>query len=147
MIVSYDIDGVLAEGPPPSEKKWGRMNKYERIDRKRFLVNWYKEAKPLLVPVETNFYAVSARKFEADVYAATKEWLEHYYPNRVIGIFLLEGSRSVVNAATFKASVLLEHNVQKHYEDNKKVLKLMKELNPNVEYYFWKDGMNGPVRY
>jgi hypothetical protein len=147
MIVSYDIDGVLAEGPPPSEKKWGRMNKYERIDRKRFLVNWYKEAKPLLVPVETNFYAVSARKFEADVYATTKEWLEHYYPNRVIGIFLLEGSRSVVNAATFKASVLLEHNVQKHYEDNKKVLKLMKELNPNVEYYFWKDGMNGPVRY
>ena len=32
VIVSYDIDGVLAEGPPPSEKKWGRMKKDERVN-------------------------------------------------------------------------------------------------------------------
>ena len=147
MIVSYDIDGVLAEGPPPSEKKWGRMNGEERKDRKKFLVEWYRNAKPLLVPKEPFFFAVSARKFEGEVYAATKKWLDHYYPNRVVEIYLMEGSRSVVNAATFKANIMIKENVQIHYEDNKPVLKIMKQLAPDVQYYFWKKGMEEPTEY
>jgi hypothetical protein len=147
MIVSYDIDGVLAEGPPPSDKKWGRMNKYERADRKRFLVKWYRNAAPLLVPKEPYFIAVSARKYEGEVYAATKLWLDHYYPNRVVDIFLLEKSRSVINAANFKAEVMIRENVLIHYEDNKPVLNIMKKLAPNVMYYFWKKGMQEPIEY
>jgi hypothetical protein len=147
MIVSYDIDGVLAEGPPPSEKKWGRMNKYERLDRKRFLVEWYRIAKPLLVPEDHFFFAVSARKNEGEVYAATKKWLDFYYPGRVVDIYLLEGSRSVANAAAFKADVIKRNGVQIHYEDNKKVLKLMKLMVPEVKYFFWEKGMVTPVEY
>ena len=83
MIVSYDIDGVLAEGPPPSEKKWGRMNKYERMERKRFLIDWYKYADPLYEPLDPFFFAVSARKNEYEVYHATKQWLDKYFSQGV----------------------------------------------------------------
>ena len=147
VIVSYDIDGVLAEGPPPSEKKWGRMNKQERQDRKNYLVWWYANAEPLLSPKEPYFFAVSARKFEPDVYAATKQWLDNHFDNRVVDIFLLDKSRSVANAAAFKVDVLKRNGVQIHYEDNKKVLKLMKLMLPNVEYYFWEKGMADPVLF
>ena len=34
MIVSYDMDGVLALNPPPNIKKWGHMNGAERKARK-----------------------------------------------------------------------------------------------------------------
>ena len=144
MIVSYDIDGVLAEGPPPSEKKWGRMNRYERNQRKEFLVQWYRNAAPLLVPTEPKFYAVSARKLDPYVYTATEMWLDKHYPGRVIELFLMKEGRTVINAAKFKSEVLADCNVEIHYEDNKKVLKLMKETNPNIQYYFWKQGMEKP---
>ena len=144
MIVSYDIDGVLAEGPPPSEKKWGRMNGYERNQRKEFLVEWYRNASPLLVPSEEKFYAVSARKNDSYVYTATQMWLDKHYPNRVIELFLMRDARTVVNAANFKSSVLASKNVQIHYEDNKKVLKLMKQNNPDIKYFFWEKGMSEP---
>lgn len=145
MIVSYDIDGVLAEGPPPSEKKWGRMNKYERNARKEFLVDWYRNATPLLEPTVEKFYAVSARKNEPYVYTATQMWLEKYYPNRVIELFLMEDARTVINAANFKSKIIELKKVQVHYEDNKKVLKIMKQNNPNVDYYFWQKGMVEPI--
>ena len=62
MIVSYDIDGVLAQQPPPNEKKWGLMNGVERNARKEFLNNWYASANKLLNPKEETFYAISASK-------------------------------------------------------------------------------------
>jgi hypothetical protein len=145
--VSYDIDGVLAEGPPPSEKKWGRMNKQERDERKNKLVYYYRNAKKLLEPKEPFFIAVSARKFEPEVYKATKLWLDENFGKRVVDIFLLDKSRSVANAAAFKVSILKSHGVQIHYEDNKKVLKLMKLMLPDVQYYFWKEGMESPLLY
>ena len=147
MIVSYDIDGVLAEGPPPSEKKWGRMNKQEREERKRKLVYYYRNARKLLEPEEPFFIAVSARKFEPDVYAATKLWMDEHFGKRVVDIYLLDKSRSVANAAAFKVSILKANGVQIHYEDNKKVLKLMKMMHPDVQYYFWKEGMEKPLLY
>jgi hypothetical protein len=111
------------------------------------LVEWYRNATPLLVPKDFRFIAVSARKNEGEVYAATKHWLEQYYPGRVVDLYLLETSRSVINAATFKANIMIKENVQIHYEDNKPVLKIMKQLAPNVQYYFWKKGMQEPVEY
>jgi hypothetical protein len=46
MIVSYDMDGVLALNPPPNIKKWGHMNGDERRARKEFLYDWYNSAEP-----------------------------------------------------------------------------------------------------
>lgn len=148
MIVSYDIDGVLAEQPPPSQTKWGKMNGEQRRERKRFLVDWYKNATPLLSPKEQEFYAISARKLEPSVYDATERWLEAHYPNRVLNVYLLNDSRTVENAAKFKSDIILECNIQRHYEDNKKVLKIMrKHLPANIELFFWEKGMGDPVRY
>lgn len=148
MIVSYDIDGVLAEQPPPSSIKWGKMNGEQRKERKRFLVNWYKTATPLLFPKEQEFYAISARKLEPAVYDATENWLQTHYPDRVLNVYLLNNSRTVENAAKFKSNIIIDCGIERHYEDNKKVLKLMKKLLPeNVELFFWEKGMEDPVLY
>ena len=148
MIVSYDIDGVLAEKPPQSDQKWGKMNGEQRRDRKNFLVDWYKNATPLIQPKEDKFYAISARKLEPNVCSATEQWLNAHYPNRVLDFFLLNESRTVENAAKFKASIVCELGIKRHYEDNKKVLKAMKKLIPSdVELFFWESGMGDPVPY
>jgi len=52
MIVSYDIDGVLAAQPPQCEIKWGKMNGVQRKARKDFLYDWYENAEKLIEPVE-----------------------------------------------------------------------------------------------
>jgi hypothetical protein len=146
--VSYDIDGVLADKPPPSDQKWGKMNGEQRRGRKNFLVDWYKNATPLIQPKEDKFYAISARKLEPNVCAATEQWLNAHYPNRVLDFFLLNESRTVENAAKFKAGIVRELGIERHYEDNKKVLKAMKKLIPSdVELFFWESGMGDPVPY
>jgi hypothetical protein len=148
MIVSYDIDGVLAGQPPPNEKKWGRMNGTERKARKEFLIDWYTNAEKLIEPAETTFHAISARKREPRVYEATKNWLNIYYPERVISFHLLGVSRSVANVVVYKASKVLELGVARHYEDNKKVLRGMRKILPNeIELYFWEKGMGSPIPY
>jgi hypothetical protein len=146
--VSYDIDGVLADKPPPSDQKWGKMNGEQRRERKNFLVDWYKNATPLIQPKEDKFYAISARKLEPNVCDATEQWLNVHYPNRVLDFFLLNESRTVENAAKFKAGIVRELGIERHYEDNKKVLRAMKKLIPSdVELFFWESGMGDPVPY
>ena len=148
MIVSYDIDGVLAAQPPPNEKKWGRMNGAERKARKEFLIDWYTNAEKLIEPAETTFHAISARKNEPRVYEGTKNWLNRYYPERVISFHLLGVSRSVANVVVYKAGKVLELGVARHYEDNKKVLRGMRKILPNeIELYFWEKGMGSPIPY
>jgi hypothetical protein len=148
MKVSYDIDGVLAEQPPPNEKKWGMMNGSERKARQEFLIDWYANATQLLNPNETEFYAISARKREPRVWDATKTWLNKYYGNRVLGFYLLSDSRTVQNAVNFKTQTVLELGVQRHYEDNKKVLRGMRKLLPQeIELYFWERGMAEPIPF
>lgn len=148
MIVSYDIDGVLAEQPPPNDKKWGHMNGDERKARKQFLYDWYENATALIQPTEDKFYAISARKREPRVWNITKDWLNKYYPERVIDFRLLGESRTVENVVRFKAQTVLELGVQRHYEDNKKVLKGMRKLLPSeIELYFWEKGMAEPVPF
>lgn len=148
MIVSYDIDGVLAEQPPPNKKKWGHMNGQERNARKEFLYHWYMNAAPLINPSEPKFYAISARKRESNVYKITKYWLNKYYKDRVIAFYLLNESRSIQNVIQFKSSVIKQIGIKKHYEDNKKVLKGMRKILPSeVELYFWEKGMAAPLLY
>lgn len=148
MIVSYDIDGVLAEQPPASEIKWGRMNGSLRKERKEFLYDWYEHARPLLMPSEEKFYAISARKLDPRNYTITKNWLEKYHSNKVIDFYLLNESRSVENVVNFKSRTVLELGIQRHYEDNKKVLKGMSKILPSsVELYFWEVGMIQPIPF
>lgn len=148
MIVSYDVDGVLAEKPPASDKKWGKMNGRERNERKQFLNDWYRNAIPLIQPKEEKFYAISARKAEPNIYNITMSWLEKHYPGRVIDLYLLNGSRTVENVAEFKASTVVSLNIARHYEDNKKVLRAMsKRIPPSVELRFWEKGMEDPIPF
>jgi len=148
MIVSYDIDGVLAAQPPPSEMKWGKMNGVQRKARKDFLYDWYENAEKLIEPVETQFYAISARKREPRIHTITKDWLNKYYGGRVISFHLLDNTRTVENVVRFKSERVLELGIQRHYEDNKKVLRGMRKLLPQtVELYFWERGMQEPVPF
>ncbi len=148
MIVSYDIDGVLAAQPPANETKWGRMNGEQRRARKDFLYEWYASAERLIEPVEETFHAISARKAESKIHHITKEWLDKNYAGRVLSFHLLTDTRTVENVVNYKTSKVLELGVQRHYEDNKKVLRGMrKKLPPEVELYFWEKGMEAPVLF
>jgi hypothetical protein len=146
MKVSYDIDGVLATQPPANEKKWGHMDGTERRARKEFLYDWYANAEKLIEPAETEFFAISARKREPRIHTITKDWLNKYYGTRVLAFYLLGTSRTVENVVKFKSETVLELGVQRHYEDNKKVLRGMRKiLPPEVELYFWEKGMAEPI--
>lgn len=148
MIVSYDIDGVLAAQPPANEKKWGHMDGAERRARKEFLYDWYANAEKLIEPAEQEFYAISARKREPRIHTITKDWLNKYYGKRVLAFYLLGTSRTVENVVQFKSETVLELGVQRHYEDNKKVLRGMRKvLPPEVELYFWERGMDQPIPF
>lgn len=148
MIVSYDIDGVLAQQPPPNEKKWGLMNGVERKARKIFLNNWYASANKLLNPKEETFYAISARKQEDQIRTITNNWLYQHYPQRVLGLYLLNKPRNIQNVVQFKAQTIIKLNAQRHYEDNKKVLKGLRKLLPeHIELYFWETGMLEPIPF
>lgn len=146
MIVSYDIDGVLAAQPPANTIKWGRMNGEQRRARKEFLNDWYASAERLIEPVENTFHAISARKAEDKIQQITRNWLDQNYPNRVISFHLLTTTRSVENVVKFKSEKMIDLGIQRHYEDNKKVLRGMRKiLPPEIELYFWQKGMITPV--
>jgi hypothetical protein len=148
MIVSYDIDGVLAAQPPASEKRWGKMNGDERKERKSFLNDWYRNAEWLLIPLEEKFHTISARKLEPAIYNITEKWLSDRYGERVLSINMLRENRTVENVVKFKSNVILELGIERHYEDNKKVLRGMRKLLPSsVELYFWEKGMTIPVSF
>jgi hypothetical protein len=148
MKVSYDIDGVLAAQPPANDKKWGHMDGAERRARKEFLYDWYANAEKLIEPVEQEFYAISARKREPRIHTITNDWLNKYYSKRVLAFYLLGTSRTVENVVRFKSETVLELGVQRHYEDNKKVLRGMRKiLPPEVELYFWERGMDQPIPF
>lgn len=148
MIVSYDIDGVLAAQPPANEIKWGKMNGEQRKARKEFLYDWYANAERLIEPVEQTFHAISARKAESVVYNITEQWLNKNYPGRIISFHLLTDSRTVENVVRYKSNKVLELGVQRHYEDNKKVLAGMRKRLPDeIELYFWERGMELPIPF
>jgi hypothetical protein len=141
MIVSYDMDGVLALNPPPNIKKWGHMNGAERRARKEFLYDWYNSAEPLYKPTEDKFHVISARKKDQRTWEITMSWLNKYFPGRVISLSLLNVPRTVNNVVKFKNDTINSIGAVEHTEDNKKVLKGILKINKNIKLYFWEKNM------
>jgi hypothetical protein len=141
MIVSYDMDGVLALNPPPNIKKWGHMNGAERKARKEFLYDWYNSAELLYKPTEDKFHVISARKKDQRTWEITMNWLNKYFPGRVISLSLLNVPRTVNNVVKFKNDAINSVGAVEHTEDNKKVLKGILKINKNVKLYFWEKNM------
>jgi len=146
MIVSYDMDGVLALNPPPNIKKWGHMNGTERKARKEFLYDWYNSAELLYKPTEDKFHVISARKKDQRTWEITMNWLNKYFPGRVISLSLLNVPRTVNNVVKFKNDAINSIGAVEHTEDNKKVLRGISKINKNIKLYFWeKDMVNKEV--
>lgn len=141
MIVSYDMDGVLALNPPPNIKKWGHMNGIERKVRKEFLWDWYNSAELLYKPTENKFHVISARKKDQRTWEITMNWLNKYFPGRVISLSLLNVPRTVNNVVKFKNDAINSIGAVEHTEDNKKVLKGILKVNKNIKLYFWEKNM------
>ena len=141
MIVSYDMDGVLALNPPPNIKKWGHMNGAERKARKEFLYDWYNSADLLYKPIEDKFHVISARKKDQRTWEITMNWLNKYFPGRVISLSLLNVPRTVNNVVKFKNDAINSVGAIEHTEDNKKVLRGILKINKNIKLYFWEKDM------
>ena len=141
MIVSYDMDGVLALNPPPNIKKWGHMNGAERKARKEFLYDWYNSAELLYKPTEDKFHVISARKKDQRTWEITMNWLNKYFPGRVISLSLLNVPRTVNNVVKFKNDAINSVGAVEHTEDNKKVLRGISKINKNIKLYFWEKNM------
>ena len=141
MIVSYDMDGVLALNPPPNIKKWGHMNGAERKARKEFLYDWYNSAELLYKPTEDKFHVISARKKDQRTWEITMNWLNKYLPGRVISLSLLNVPRTVNNVVKFKNDAINSVGAVEHTEDNKKVLRGISKINKNIKLYFWEKNM------
>jgi hypothetical protein len=141
MIVSYDMDGVLALNPPPNIKKWGHMNGDERRARKEFLYDWYSSAELLYKPTEDKFHVISARKKDQRTWEITMNWLNKYFPGRVISLSLLNVPRTVNNVVKFKNDAINSIGAVEHTEDNKKVLRGISKINKTIKLYFWEKNM------
>jgi len=141
MIVSYDMDGVLALNPPPNIKKWGHMNGAERRARKEFLYDWYSSAELLYKPTEDKFHVISARKKDQRTWEITMNWLNKYFPGRVISLSLLNVPRTVNNVVKFKNDAINSIGAIEHTEDNKKVLRGISKINKTIKLYFWEKDM------
>ena len=141
MIVSYDMDGVLALNPPPNIKKWGHRNGAERKARKEFLDDWYNSAELLYKPTEDKFHVISARKKDQRTWEITMNWLNKYFPGRVISLSLLNVPRTVNNVVKFKNDAINSVGAVEHTEDNKKVLRGISKINKNIKLYFWEKNM------
>ncbi len=141
MIVSYDMDGVLALNPPPNIKKWGHMNGDERRARKEFLYDWYSSAELLYKPTEDKFHVISARKKDQRTWEITMNWLNKYFPGRVISLSLLNVPRTVNNVVKFKNDAINSIGAIEHTEDNKKVLRGISKINKTIKLYFWEKDM------
>ena len=144
-MIGFDIDGVLAEKPPASDKAWGKMNGAERNARKEFLLQWYENAGTLYQPTEP-FVAISARKNEPAVTGITEDWLRKHYP-MVRDVVLLPISRSIENVVRFKSAAIELYDITEFTEDNKKILKGLAAHNLDCKLWFWEKGMTERVAY
>ena len=77
-MIRCNIDGVLAENPSNRNKPSSQQTESERDQYRQILLDWYKNAKPLLFPNE-KFIAISARQNDNDTMNITKECLNKYH--------------------------------------------------------------------
>ena len=145
-MISYDIDGVLAENPPNRNKPSSQQTESERDQYRQILLDWYKNAKPLLFPNE-KFIAISARQNDHVTENITKEWLIKYHKQYLCGTYLLDTKKTYDNVASFKAKIIQLNHITKHVEDNKQVLNRMNKMLDKVQLYFWEKGMDEPIPY
>jgi predicted RNA binding protein with dsRBD fold (UPF0201 family) len=68
-------------------------------------------------------------------------WLNKYFPGRVISLSLLNVPRTVNNVVKFKNDVINSIGAIEHTEDNKKVLKGISKINKTIKLYFWEKNM------
>lgn len=142
MIYGYDLDGVLAQGPPESPKPWRKMNGPERSARKLFLLDWYRNAAQLYIPPPGQpFYVITARKDEPAVRKATEDWLRAFFPGRVMKVFMLQESRSIENVVAFKSGVIRDSLITDYHEDNWKVVKALSRAGLSARiWHYQPDG-------
>jgi hypothetical protein len=145
-LISYDIDGVLAELPPKRNKLFSKQTANEIKQYDQIRLKWYEHAKPLLFPKE-KFIAISARSNDSTTMRITQQWLSNYHKKYLCGVYLLDIEKTYDNVANFKSKIIQTHNITKHIEDNKQVLKRMNKILDTVNLYFWEKGMDEPVLY
>mgnify|MGYP001559356199 CR=1 FL=1 len=133
--VAYDLDGVLAEAPPARPKSFFKSTGPERKEWNEFLAEWYKQTKPLLRPTDEPFIVITARKCREPYKSITVHWLALNMPHMNWKLFMHEKARTLKNVIAFKGEVLRLMEATKFTEDNKKVLKGVKELAPNCELF------------
>lgn len=140
----YDIDGVLAAQPPAPTKKWGQMNGDERKARQQQLIEWYLTAQPLYDPPNPGI-AISARKHTELIAEITTAWLAAHRP-QITDFYLLQGTRTLDNVATYKANIINTRHITHYVEDNKQILRRLSRLT-TANLYHWELGMTDPTPY
>ncbi len=138
MTVAYDLDGVLAEAPPEGSKAWRRMKGPERAERRAFLGRWYLTAKGLHKPTEHGFHVVTARSTWAR--ETTLDWLAARYGDRMLGLHMLKGGRTIERVVAFKAGVLRELGATDYSEDNRTVVVALRKAVPECRIWHYKGG-------
>lgn len=136
-LVAYDLDGVLAEAPPPRPKSFFKSTGQERKDWDLLLAEHYRTAKPLLVPPEAEFHVITARKCKAPFIDITMAWLEKHYPDRTWRFHMLATGRTLKNVIAFKGSVIAQMGISKFTEDNREVLKGLRKGGVACELYYF----------
>lgn len=140
---AYDLDGVLAQGPPPPSKPWSRMRGPERKAYQEGLVAHYLVAPQLYHPETAVQYVITARRHTDPIRDATYMWFERtqgYIP----AIYFLEQARTYEAVVSHKASKLVglahEQGVTDFVEDNVKVLQGLRRWPVPQTLWLYKDG-------
>lgn len=138
--VAYDLDGVLAEAPPPMTKKYQHMNGEERKQYKHDKMQHYANAAILLTPSEDKFLVITARKHDPEIIAITKYWLQQNLPDKEIEICFFQSlvRKTYDSVGKFKVEKLKEHKVKQYTEDNKTILKIIHRLAPSIALYYYE---------
>lgn len=127
-IVAYDLDGVICP-MPKREIKYNEQHKVERDEYNRLKIEHFLNAKVLRIPVG-DWIIISGRreKFRKE----TEEWLKNnkLYPK---GIYLMVGSLTFDNIIKHKIKLLKEHEVERFYEDDPKLIREIRKAIPNLE--------------
>lgn len=142
MRIAYDLDGVLAVGPPPNSKKWGLMKGPERRARLAQLEEHYHRA-PVLLEPPGKFWVVSARKEGARL--VTETWLSEHFGSRCCGLYLLSQARTTERVICFKADALCAIRAEAFTEDNLTVLRGVARLYRTCRYYYFDGKESRPL--
>lgn len=137
--VGYDMDGVLAVQPPDTGTPWRKMNGEQRKAKQRWLVEWYRNAKPILMPKEEEFIVITARKNTEEIRGVTLDWLGRRFPGRNIKLEMLQESRNIENVVKFKSGIIQGYGLTDYTEDNKVVVKALRGLKLNCRIWLFAD--------